>query len=331
MNKKILMASVVMICILMTGCFGGESKNDSADGTAKDNVFEEQFTIKYPEAMQEKFGEEVVLDKTPERIIVMTSGPVQTLYEMGVEMLAIPDSIISSWSKDIKAQRLPFSYSEIDIEGILALNPDFVILSSYNKEKYGAILEQNNIPTYYVSAGPFVLVDDIKEEVEIFGNAFNKQEEKGIIMKKFQDVENKMKEYKEKNKSESVSVLFGYPPSMTMTSKSYLGDILSKLGFTNVADNNELMLKQGSSTTLNMEKFVEVDPKLIVAISPSIKNAEDTKKSFQSEFNKNRAIWDKISAVKNGDVVYLGSSLSKSSGIKVIDDINTLIEILEKR
>lgn len=44
----------------------------------------------------------------------MTAGPVMTLYEMGVDMVAIPNSSITEWPDDLKAERLPFGMNEIE-------------------------------------------------------------------------------------------------------------------------------------------------------------------------------------------------------------------------
>ncbi|MFR1215410.1 MAG: ABC transporter substrate-binding protein [Acutalibacteraceae bacterium] len=97
----------------------------------------------------------------------------------------------------MEAERLPFGMNEIDMESIIALKPDLVILSSTNKEKYGNTLESQGT-CYYVNAGPTVQYEDIKTEVQILGEAFNKKEETDAIMKKFTDLETDMAAFKEK-------------------------------------------------------------------------------------------------------------------------------------
>ena len=48
-------------------------------------------TIPYPSNMQERgYTEPLTLESEPERVVVMTKSPVLALYELGVEMIAIP-------------------------------------------------------------------------------------------------------------------------------------------------------------------------------------------------------------------------------------------------
>ena len=159
MKKGVIGVAAALAAILMvaSGCSSSGGSTESGTDTTSTavsatNQQSEGFEIKYPESLQEQFGESLKMEKTPERIIVMTAGPVMTLYEMGVDMVAIPNSSITEWPDDLKAERLPFGMNEIDMESIIALKPDLVILSSTNKEKYGNTLESQGIACYYVNA-----------------------------------------------------------------------------------------------------------------------------------------------------------------------------------
>ena len=242
-------------------------------------------------------------------------------------MVAIPNSSITEWPDDLKAERLPFGMNEIDMESIIALKPDLVILSSTNKEKYGNTLESQGIACYYVNAGPTVQYDDIKTEVQILGEAFNKKEETDAIMKKFTDLETDMAAFKEKSGGKSVGILFSYPPSYMQGSGGYLGDMLEKLGYVNISD------KDGQATSnaqLSMEDLIVANPDLLFAVSPTTKTGDDLKTSYEQEFANNPQTWNQLSAVQNDKVVYLGSIYAKSSGINIIDDIRSLMNQLEQ-
>ena len=317
MKKGVIGVAAALAAILMvaSGCSSSGGSTESGTDTTSTavsatNQQSEGFEIKYPESLQEQFGESLKMEKTPERIIVMTAGPVMTLYEMGVDMVA-----------------LPFGMNEIDMESIIALKPDLVILSSTNKEKYGNTLESQGIACYYVNAGPTVQYDDIKTEVQILGEAFNKKEETDAIMKKFTDLETDMAAFKEKSGGKSVGILFSYPPSYMQGSGGYLGDMLEKLGYVNISD------KDGQATSnaqLSMEDLIVANPDLLFAVSPTTKTGDDLKTSYEQEFANNPQTWNQLSAVQNDKVVYLGSIYAKSSGINIIDDIRSLMNQLEQ-
>ena len=109
--------------------------------------------LPYSETAQEQYGlpAELRLETTPERIIVMTLGPTEILHELGVELLAVPDTIDESqaWTQDLEAERLPFSANSMDTEGIIAMEPDLIIMSAGKRETYGTFFEEKDIPVYY--------------------------------------------------------------------------------------------------------------------------------------------------------------------------------------
>ena len=134
--------------------------------------------------------------------------------------------------------------------------------------------------SYYVNAGPTVQYDDIKTEVQILGEAFNKKEETDAIMKKFTDLETDMAAFKEKSGGKSVGILFSYPPSYMQGSGGYLGDMLEKLGYVNISD------KDGQATSnaqLSMEDLIVANPDLLFAVSPTTKTGDDLKTSYANK------------------------------------------------
>ena len=337
MKKVLVTVLVAMLSLSIVGCGAEESKpkEEGSKPAVEESKAEEAsseatqgFIIKYPEALKKGFGEELVLEKKPERIVCMTSGPVQTLYELGVEMVAIPDSGINAWPEDLKAEKLPFGMGEIDTEAIFAMEPDFVILSTGNKEKYGKLFEDKGIPVYYVVAGPAVTYSAIKDEVKVLGEAFKAEEKMNAILEKFTKLEERAAKIKESGKAEKAMILFGYPPSYVQTKTGYLGGMLDMMGFTNVTDGIEISEKMSSSIPLNMEEVLNYNPDIIFATSPSTKTPDELKGQFAEEFEKNKKVWGSLEAVKSDKVVYLGSEYSKSAGIKSIDSITALMDQL---
>ena len=144
----------------------------------------EGFEIKYPESLQEQFGESLKMEKTPERIIVMTAGPCYDFCtKWVVDMVAIPNSSITEWPDDLKAERLPFGMNEIDMESIIALKPDLVILSSTNKRKIRQYIRKPRhcllLCKWQVQQCNMMIS---KQKYKFLGEAFNKKEEKLMLL-----------------------------------------------------------------------------------------------------------------------------------------------------
>lgn len=156
-------------------------------------------TIEYPATLQALgYTEPVVLDKMPEKVVCMSTAPVLALYELGVNMIAIPTTSVVEWPEDLAANAEQISTSmnsNFDIETVIAMEPDLVIMGYTSQETYGTVLESVNIPVYYVDAGHTVSYESIKDQTQTLINAFAPESEAGeALMQRFADLEVRLEE-----------------------------------------------------------------------------------------------------------------------------------------
>ena len=102
-----------------------ESKEESTEG---------KFVLEYPEDMQELgYTDPIVLDEVPERVVSLSTAPVLALYELGVNLVGIPNSMVVTWPEDLKESTETVSFSvmspdDFDYESVVDLEPDLVYL-----------------------------------------------------------------------------------------------------------------------------------------------------------------------------------------------------------
>ena len=141
----------------------------------------------------------------------MSSTPVLALYEMGVNMIAIPVSSVVTWPENLaaNAQQMQLAHNtNFDIETVVALEPDLVLLGYTSADTYGKVLTEAGIPVYYVDAGHTVSYDSIKSQTEALVEAFDKDSEAGAaIMQRFADLETKLEDVRAKLTGKTVMVL----------------------------------------------------------------------------------------------------------------------------
>jgi iron complex transport system substrate-binding protein len=282
------------------------------------------FELYYPEHLKEQFGEKLVMDHIPTRIVVMTTGPVLTMYRMGIDMLAVPASALNEWPDDLTAQQLPLGRNTVDLEGIVMLDPDFVILSTGNSETYGKALEESGVACYYVLSGPGVQYDHIYQEVRLLGEAFGKVEALSDILAEYDALETKIAAYRETLMENTAAILYSEPGANTQGSASYLGDILKRLGYANTADQDT---PQGT-IPFSMEDLIIANPYTLFVTVPSAPTVELTKEIYESAFQENPQVWNQLDAVKEGRVVYLPAEYSHASGLNIIPEIYGLLDML---
>ena len=98
---------------------------------------EGKFVLEYPEDMQELgYTDPVVLDEVPERVVSLSAAPVLAMYELGVNLVGIPNSMVVTWPEDLQENTENVSFSvmspdDFDYESVVDLEPDLVLLA-YN-------------------------------------------------------------------------------------------------------------------------------------------------------------------------------------------------------
>ena len=309
-----------------TGAQESDSQAQEESLPAKTQAKQEEqagVVLPYSQAAQETYGlpEEFVLEQMPERIIVMTLGPTEILHELGVEMIAVPDTIDESqeWTQDLEAERLPFSANTMDTEGIIAMEPDMIIMSAGKRESYGLFFEEKGIPVYYTISSSMDngAIDGTREQVELYGKGFGRVEEMNAILARLDALEADIAAWREENvqlQGQEMMILLDCPFTYTNNGSTTLGQIMASLGFVNMADSIEgLESVMGTGTLqISSEVIVEQNPPLIIA-QPSgagagvIYTTQDFRADLEEEFADNAAVWGNVDAVKNQKILYLGT------------------------
>ena len=285
-------------------------------------------TIPYPANMQEKgYTDPVALATRPAKVVCMSSTPVLALYEMGVNMIAIPTSTVVTWPEDLaaNARQMQLAHNtNFDIETVVALEPDLVLLSYTSADTYGKVLTEAGVPVYFVDAGHTVSYDSIKSQTEALAEAFGRDDEAGAaVMRRFAGLEARLVGVREKLTGKTVIVLQSAPPShYIQTSGGTLGSMAEMIGLTNVYSNGAHHMAQ-----LDLETAIDYDPDIVLCVGMS-PTGEGHRQLMEEDFAKNPDYWNSIPAIAQGRVLYLPVSYVSSAGINVIDNISTLADLV---
>lgn len=287
---------------------------------------ETAITIEYPENMQALgYTEPVVLEKTPERVVSMSTSPVLALNNLGVHMIAVPSSSVVTWPENMAdAVTLQLAHNaNFDIETVIAMEPDLVILGYTSADTYGAVLAEAGIPVYYVDAGHTVSYDSIKAQTIALIDAFGKDSEAGKeMLQAFASLEDKLAAAKEKLDGKTVMVLQSAPPSHYIQTKGgTLGSMAEMIGLTNVYESMAPMAQ------IDYETALDLHPDLVLAVGMS-PTGEGHKALMEADFANNPEYWNSIEAIANGDILYLPVYFISSAGINVVDHINELADLV---
>ena len=312
--------------------FAEETTETETEAESKNEDTEGKFVLEYPEDMQALgYTEPIVLDEVPERVVSLSAAPVLALYELGVNLVGIPNSMVVSWPEDLKASTETVSFSvmspdDFDYESVVDLEPDLVLLGYTGAETAGATLESLGIPVYYLYAGHTVPYESIVGQTNALIDAFAVDEDSiaagEMIRDRFDALEQNVEAAKEVFDGKTVMVLqsAGTDSHYIQTKNGTLGSMADMIGLTNVFEN------EGSSMVqLDYEQALDYDPDLVLCVGAT--SAEEHQKLMETAFAENEEYWNSIPAIADGRVLYLPVSYVSTAGINVVDCINDLIRI----
>lgn len=172
MKFKSLLAVLSVFTILFLAACGNSSEQEEKADKEKEGTKTEDTSYTVEHAMGT-----TKLDKTPEKVVILTNEGTEALLSMGVT----PVGAVQSWTGDpwydhiadeMKDVQVVGTESEVNVEAIAALQPDLIIGNKMRQEK---IYDQLNdiAPTIFAET----LRGDWKENFELYAKAINKEEE----------------------------------------------------------------------------------------------------------------------------------------------------------
>ncbi|MBQ7612479.1 MAG: ABC transporter substrate-binding protein [Spirochaetaceae bacterium] len=317
----------IFISVFLLSSFFSCTKDDGYANAGKG-----AFTLYYPEFMKDKEGETLVLDSKPERIVCLSNTALQVLVRANVKPVAITNLVSGSaeWPEYIyELPQITVGMSGLDMESIVALEPDLVLVGHYQKETYGKQFVDAGIPVYYTQEGPSVTYNETKLGSIALAKSFGDERLKTEIETEFSNVEKRASDFTKSHTKEKMMIFFHKPGSYLQTSQGYLGSMLSMLPYENLTDS--IIDPSMRTTPSDIETCITQNPTIIFGISPGIASGEQVRAIFEEVFNSDRDVWNQIDAVKNNNIVYLGTEYISSKGLQIIDSVHALIDMLEGR
>ena len=216
----------IMTIFVLAACGGGNEEENNAqkkdDSPKTENT---SYTVEH--AMGS-----TTLEKTPEKVVILTNEGTEALLALGVT----PVGAVQSWTgnpwydhiaDEMKDAEVVGLESEVNVEAIAALQPDLII---GNKMRQEAIYEQLS------AIAPTIFAEDLrgnwKNNFELYAKALNKEEEGKEIIEAYDTRIADLKEQLGDKLNMKVSMVRFMAGDVRIYQKdSFSGVILDQLGF----------------------------------------------------------------------------------------------------
>jgi len=283
-----LLAAVMVLALLLTGC-GGEQQKAAAPSTFV--------------TVTDDLGRQVELKAKPARIVVTSASFLEPLEAVGGADLVVgrPDSKtkMPAYAKDITSVGKVY---QIDTEKVLSCQPDLVIINKGMNEKLVEALEGSGIKTLVLDMKSY---EDVKREVNTLA-AVTGNKEKGEALIK--DMDEKIAAVKNSIPADKRRVSIIHSTSQGLSVQldgSIAGSVAKMLGWENVASGSKPLEKNPDAAPYSMETLVEQNPEIIFVTSMGKLSAI---KASMEETMQGPA-WQSIPAVRDKKVYYLPQEL----------------------
>lgn len=288
-NRWFMAAACLVVVFLAGACGFGASEQSEGVGKA--------FAV-----LEDDAGRKVELTKKPERIVVTSVSFLEPLHEVGGDVVGRPDSR-TKMPEFAREKPSVGQVYQIDLEKVLACEPDLVILNKGMNEKLVQPLEDSGIKTLIVDMKSY---KDVKREVVLFaGVAGNPKLGEKIIADMDMTIQHIQQKIPQEKKR--VAILHSTAQGLSVQLEgSIAGSIVKILGWENVADGMTPMEKNPDAAPYSMETLVEQNPEIIFITSMG--KMDEIKKNMQATIEGNPA-WQTIPAIRKNQVYYLPQDL----------------------
>jgi len=257
--------------------------------------------------------------EAPARKIVTLSPPLtEILYAIGAGEQVIGRDSFSDYPEE--ALNLPDiggGYSEYDLETILSLEPDLVIAGSINTPELGQSLQDLGQTVYYLSTpndldGTLAAIQTLGQ---LSGHADEAQTLVNALSARIAAVDQALA-----GADDIPSVYYELDASdpakpYTPGPGTYYSDLIARAGGENVGDVMEAEWAQ-----ISLENLLVADPQFIIL--------GDANWGVTPESLLERAGWESLSAVQNGNVIPFDDDLLARFGPRQVDGLEALAKIL---
>ena len=252
----------------------------------------------------------------PQKIICLSPAGTEILFAIGAQDQVIAVSEFSDYPPEALEKPVigGFDGKSISLEKILSMQPDFVYLTDGMHNFMIPNLETYGI-RYYLSKASSISA--IKNEITELGEITGHQKEAAKVVEEMNRAEENARALSAK-KTDSPRVYYEVwaNPYMTAGTSSFINDVLTAAGGTNIfSDLTE------NYPLISEETIIARDPQFILIPLTSGLTVEQVAA---------RNGWSQIDAVKNGRIILIDDNVYTRSGPRVTDCIKELSEIFNR-
>ncbi|MBN2794825.1 MAG: ABC transporter substrate-binding protein [Clostridia bacterium] len=281
--------------------------NENEDAKATDENGKESMVVTITDGM----GREIVLDNVPQTVVSLAPSMTEMIFALGLGDHLVGRTDYCNYPEEVASIESIGSLRTPNIEGIIALNPDLILMSTHASEEAAAMFDEAGIPYAVLTAQENF--DGVYSILTQLGQIFAVEDEANEIITSMQsDVQSVVDALKDVEKKSVYYVVgFGEGGDWTATGDTFIHEMLEMAGGANVAGD-------ATGWSYNLETLIEKDPDYII-----VSELVGTKESFETTEG-----YKDLRAVKEGHLYTINQDLLSRQGPRLASGLKAIVEIL---
>jgi len=279
--------------------------------------------VKVAGEVSDSLGRTITFDAIPQRIISTAPSSTEILYALGLgdkvvgvsNVCDYPDEVKTKYSKD--AGTMVGDAFGMNLEAMIALEPDFVLGFGYNQLDWVLKLETQGIPVVILAPNN---IDDLLTDIELIGKITGVEEtakELAADMRtELDDISTKVKAKTAAGTRPTVMFETGYWNGIWTTGAgSFVSNLIYLAGGTDIG-----IAVSSGNPLISMEYITEQDPDLIIL--------GDAPWETKETVIARGGAWLELAAVEDEKIYDINADLYSRNGPRIIDGLKALVGII---
>ncbi|WP_276355615.1 ABC transporter substrate-binding protein [Cohnella caldifontis] len=269
----------------------------------------------YPLTVKDATGTEFTFDKAPARIVSTSVSETEILFTIGLGDQVVGVSDYDNFPKEVESKPKMGGVTEPNAEAVLAANPDLVFAGISIKEE--ALNKLRDLGLKVFRTDPANL-DDVMNNILLFGQIGDRQEEAEKIVANMREDVRKVTEAAAKIKPEDrKKVYLEFSPGWTVGKGEFMDELITMAGGVNIAGDTE------GWNQINEEKIIKDNPDVIFYGADIV---DDKSGKKLEDLIRGRSGWDKIKAVAENRLVGINDDILSRPGPRLTEALLQLSE-----
>ncbi|MGD9137789.1 MAG: cobalamin-binding protein [Desulfobacterales bacterium] len=264
--------------------------------------------------VKDQLGRNVDVPDEPKRIVALAPSITEIIFQLNQAHRLKGVTQFSNYPPEALALPKVGSYIRLDLERIVALDPDLCIgIKDGNPKEIVARLQSMKIPVYVVDPRN---LDTVIETILEIGQLLNAAERANLLAKTMGNrLQRVMKIAAQTEKRPRVFIQIGISPIISVGPKTFVHDLIVKAGGINVAAGS------AAYPRYSREQVLALSPEIIIITSMARQaDFEKVKKDWRQ--------WSNLPAARNQSIFLVDSDVFNRPSPRLINGLELLVELI---